>query len=1121
MSLTVGELNAILSVDDRTVDPALRRAEQALRRSGQQMGDDAERSGQQAGEGLGEGIVRGADGRLRNARGQFVSAGRAAGAAVADGAADSGEDAGRQMAQGFIRGADGQWRNMRAELVDAVTAASLEAEAAARRGGERAGDALGERLTEGADQGGEEAAAAATGRLEKLKMGAAAIGAVAGAVLMTAMTDALEQGQITARLGAQLDATGPEAKRYGKIAGQLYADAIVEDFQGAADTIKAVASAGLIPPGATNAQIKSIATNAADLANVMEVEVGQAAQAAAAMVKNGLAKDGKEAFDLLMRGSKGLGTAGEDLLETFTEYSPIFKEAGISGKTAMGLIKQSIAGGWAKDTDKIADAFKELQLRVGEGAKPAADSLKALGLDAKQVIADMRAGGTKGEKAMDQIADKLRKLGPKSEVAKQAVKDLFGGPGEDLGVAAYKLDVDKAAKAMDGAAGSADKFGNAMRDNAGTKIEAFKRGLQQNLVEFLGGPVLGSISKAKDALGGFWDGAGKGGQQGVDRFTGFFTTLGAKFVEKGREMGPKIIQGLVEGGQRAAEWVMANPTQVLKIAAIGAALVAAIVLLPATVAAAISAAAIAIVYSFVGRMLSALNENLPKWWASFTGWISTKAGEVGGWLSSIGRAFGTWFSGLWSRYVSGPVSRTGASFMAWVRGLPGRAVAALAPLGARISASATGAWNRFKAASVARALSMVAWVQGLPGRINRGIGSLGSLLNEKGRQVVTGLWAGIKSMGGWIQSQISSWAKSVIPGPIAKALGIASPSKVTTAQGRWIARGLVAGLTGSQKQVRAAAYKLTDIVRDSLAGSRRIKALKKINKAAGWLDWLAVREGKVASKLKAATKKLADLRKERDKLAADVKKGVLDGADITKQDTGGWPQTADTILAGLKQDRIAAETFAKHLSTLRKKGVRSDLIAQIAQAGVEGGASSAAALANANKSQIKQVNAQQKLLVTAAGKAGTTAGSAMYSAGVQAAQGLVKGLKKQEKTIQATMLRIARGMTASIRKALGIKSPSRVMAQVGVHTAQGLIRGVEGQRSAVNRTMAGLVDTPAAGSLDMASGRARAAASQRVVLELRSSGRGEDDYLMGRVQRGIRQVGGPDVQFALTGRRSR
>jgi hypothetical protein len=52
VALTVGELNAILSVDDRAVDPTLRRAENALRASGQRMGDDASASGQRIGDGI-------------------------------------------------------------------------------------------------------------------------------------------------------------------------------------------------------------------------------------------------------------------------------------------------------------------------------------------------------------------------------------------------------------------------------------------------------------------------------------------------------------------------------------------------------------------------------------------------------------------------------------------------------------------------------------------------------------------------------------------------------------------------------------------------------------------------------------------------------------------------------------------------------------------------------------------------------------------------------------------------------------------------------------------------------------------------------------------------------------
>lgn len=443
-------------------------------------------------------------------------------------------------------------------------------------------------------------------------------------------------------------------------------------------------------------------------------------------------------------------------------------------------------------------------------------------------------------------------------------------------------------------------------------------------------------------------------------------------------------------------------------------------------------------------------------------------------------------------------------------------MAALSRLGTNLVIVASLAWQRFWTAASAKVNSMIGWVHGIPARIAAAVGTAKSLLYAQGTQVVQGLWSGISSMGGWIKSRIMSWAKSVIPGPIAKVLGIASPSKVTKAQGRWIARGLVDGLTGSSKQIKAASTKLADIVRDALSpGRKRSKALGKIAAGSKQLLKLANQESSLAARMKTANKKLADQKKARDALAADVKKGVLEGADITKQDTGGWPQTAETILAGLKQDTAAAQLFAKNLATLRKKGVRADLIAQIAQAGVEGGSSAAAALANANSDQVKAINAQQKSLVSAAGQAGSTAGHAMYDAGIAAGAGLVKGLQKQQRAIEKQMLKIAKGMSKSIRAALGIKSPSKVMARVGMHTARGLVKGLEGERQAVNRSMASLVDTPAAGSWDMASGRARAAAAQQVVVRFESSGRKVDDLLLESVRRSTRKKAGGDVQRAI------
>ncbi|MFJ9217875.1 phage tail tape measure protein [Streptomyces sp. NPDC102383] len=716
MALNVGELCAVITADASGVDEGLREAMRAMQRGGQRMAQDAERSGREAGQQLGDGIERGAERGFRGLSSQATAAGHSAGQGLGHGLGESG-GAGADTAVGGM-----------------------------------------------------------TEKLGKLKMAAGGIGLAAGTFLMDSFNQAMDQGKITARLGAQLGATGPEAKRYGHIAGQLYADAVTEDFQGAANAIKAVASEGLIPPKATNDQIQSIAMNASDLADMLEVDVGEAAQAAGTMVKNGLAKNGKEAFDILVKGSRGLGRASEDVLETFSEYSPIFKSAGLSGRTAMGLIRQAVKGGWGKDTDKIADAFKELGIRATDMSTASVAALQDLGLNAQQTADDVAAGGSRGEKAMGLILEKIKKLGPDSAKAKQIISALFGGPGEDLGAALFKLNVDKASKSMANAKGAANDYGDALRDNAATKVTQFKRGIQQGVIDFLGGQVIPAVTKFKgfivQHLGGMWAEAGANGATGIDKFFAFLPLLGQKLVTKVKELAPKAVEGLQQLGTDIANWMMENPDKMFKIALFAQAIIVGMSLLPMLVIAAVVAAAGMIMMSFGRRLVSSAWEH----------------------LTGFGSVMGMFFGNLWSTYVATPVSTFLTNFTTWIGRLPGRASRALSALGTNISGVASRAWQDFKDASVRKTVEFITWVQGLPGRIRRGIGDLKSLLVSKGADVVRGLLAGVQSMGGWLRSQLMSFAKSMIPGPIAKALGIHSPSKVMASQvGRWIPAGIAQG----------------------------------------------------------------------------------------------------------------------------------------------------------------------------------------------------------------------------------------------------------------------------------------------------------------------------------------
>ena len=77
-------------------------------------------------------------------------------------------------------------------------------------------------------------------------------------------------------------------------------------------------------------------------------------------------------------------------------------------------------------------------------------------------------------------------------------------------------------------------------------------------------------------------------------------------------------------------------------------------------------------------------------------------------------------------------------------------------------------------------------------------------------------------------------------------------------------------------------------------------------------------------------------------------------------------------------------------------------------------------------------------------------------------QGLIRGLESQDKALEAAMLRMAKSMQKAIRKALGIKSPSKVFEQLGAYTGQGFARGVDGQADTVNRSIVGMVRIPQA-----------------------------------------------------------
>ncbi|WJV47654.1 phage tail protein [Streptomyces flavofungini] len=198
-----------------------------------------------------------------------------------------------------------------------------------------------------------------------------------------------------------------------------------------------------------------------------------------------------------------------------------------------------------------------------------------------------------------------------------------------------------------------------------------------------------------------------------------------------------------------------------------------------------------------------------------------------------------------------------------------------------------------------------------------------------------------------------------------------------------------------------------------------------------------------------AKDKLGDLRSAASQLRSGVKDRVVSDAGITRAAGAEDARlTINTLLSQMTGSAASAKQFASMLKSLKSRGLSKDLIAQIAEAGVEGGGlETAAAVLGGGKGEIKRLNALQKEIVSAAGSAGKTAADAMYGAGIKAAEGLVKGLQKKQDKIEKQMMKIAKSMEKAIKRALKIKSPSQVMEEVGDFTAEGFAQGMRRNRS--------------------------------------------------------------------------
>ncbi|MER5862206.1 phage tail tape measure protein [Kitasatospora sp. NPDC002040] len=707
------------------------------------------------------------------------------------------------------------------ELQQQVTGPTEQAGEAAGQGG---GQAAGENFT--SKMGG------------VLKGSLLAVGLAAAAVLVKGFSDALDQGAINGKIQASLGSTPEAAARYGKAAGQLYAHGVTENVEDAAQALSGVMRAGILPPDATNAQIESITGRVADLSDTFELDLGQTANAVGQILKNGLAKDGTEALDILTRGMQQMGPRADDMADTFNEYSTKFRDLGLSAALAMGLMSQGMLAG-ARDTDVVADALKEFQIRATDGSKASTEAYEAIGLNAEEMTTKIAKGGPGAREGLQQVIDGLKAI-PDPAARSAAAVGLFGTKAEDMGQALWALDPSTAIAALGDTAGAANAMGDALHNNAKTRVEGFKRSLEVGLTNFMGDKVIPMLEQGGAVVTGVFGPALEYGRQLVGPFFDLFKGPGPEAVGAFGQMlvglGGDARNDLLPVFERLVS--LARGTLFPALQGLGR--VVSGELLPALMGMySAVASAVMPVLSGIGRVMgdtivpavmrvySAIAENLQPIFSAVSEFIRDRVVPA---VETVGDKFRELVD------KAQPLISVVTSVLSWLGRLAADILGVVIPVIIRLAGpifeslfsaiglviDVVGEWigfmgrlatafrdaarpvAEFVETAVSKFGEFITWVGGLAVRVMDAVGDFRSLLVEKGKDLARGIWDGISGMGGWLKDKLIGWAKDSIPGPIADALGIHSPSRVMAARvGRWIPAGIAAGVDQAEPDLTA------------------------------------------------------------------------------------------------------------------------------------------------------------------------------------------------------------------------------------------------------------------------------------------------------------------------------
>lgn len=333
-----------------------------------------------------------------------------------------------------------------------------------------------------------------------------------------------------------------------------------------------------------------------------------------------------------------------------------------------------------------------------------------------------------------------------------------------------------------------------------------------------------------------------------------------------------------------------------------------------------------------------------------------------------------------------------------------------------------GAMGGLKGAFVGGLEAVLAYMKNIPMRIIQLYIQLPRLMINVGKNIISGLINGIKSMAGALLNMIKSTITDKLPEFVKKALGIQSPSKVFEEIGKNVGLGFIKGVQGTQDKIRDTFAKLAEDIKKT--GSKVLiaavtEAQKKI------LD-LAKSRDVLVDQYKNARDALADLRKEAADYAASVKDAIIA--------TGNFAEALNfnDIVSGLTTSLDNAKAFTAAIKELKNAGLNNTALKQLVDAGPTNALAAAQSLIASGSIGIQTVNELQAELAKQGEAIGNTISGSIYDAAIGDAKKTVESISADLTKVEDKIVGVAAALAREIAKIGKIDPPAWLKDLVGL-----------------------------------------------------------------------------------------